>query len=61
MTANVLTCHHASQFTTLGDLSFHMAAQKLWSDLPLSIRIVPSVNGFKKALKTHLFQKAFPS
>ena len=38
-----------------------MAAPKLWNDLPLFIRNISSVNAFKKALKTHLFQKAFPS
>ena len=32
-----------------------------WMDLPLFIRNISSVNAFKKALKTHLFQKAFPS
>ncbi|CAH3175889.1 unnamed protein product [Porites evermanni] len=47
--------------STLGDRSFYMAAPKLWNDLPFFIRNVSSVNAFKKALKTHLFQKAFPS
>ena len=44
-------------FSTLGDRSFCMAAPKLWNDLPLFIRNISSV----KALKTYLFQKAFPS
>ena len=48
-------------FSTLGDRSFCMAAPKLWNDLPLFIRNISSVNAFKKALKTYLFQKAFPS
>ena len=47
--------------STLGDRSFYMAVPKLWDDLPLFIRNISSVNAFKKALKTHLFQKAFPS
>ena len=47
-------------FSTLGDRSFYMAAPKLWNDLPLFIRNISSVNAFKKALKTYLFQKAFP-
>ena len=38
-----------------------MAAPKLRNDLPLFIRNISSVNAFKKALKTHLFQKAFPA
>ena len=48
-------------FSTLGDRSFYMAAPKLWNDLPLFIRNISSVNAFKKAFKTYLFQKAFPS
>ena len=55
---NVSSCKSLS---TLGDRSFYMAAPKLWNDLPLFIRNISSVNAFKKALKTHLFQKAFPS
>ena len=47
-------------FSTLGDRSFCMAAPKLWNDLPLFIRNISSVNAFKKALKTYLFQKEFP-
>ena len=55
---NIPSCKSLS---TLGDGSFYMAAPKLWNDLPLFIRNISSVNAFKKALKTHLFQKAFPS
>ena len=55
---NIPPCKSLS---TLGDRSFYMAAPKLWNDLPFFIRNVSSVNAFKKALKTHLFQKAFPS
>ena len=47
--------------STLDDRSLYMAAPKLWNDLPLFIRNISSVNVFKKALETHLFQKAFPS
>ena len=43
----------------LDDRSFYIAAPKLWNFLPLYIRNISSVNAFKKALKTHLFQKAF--
>ena len=60
----------------MGDRSFYMcvcvlhtgrslrtfnSAPKLLNDLTLIIRNMPSVNAFKKAIKTHLFQKAFPS
>ena len=56
---NIPSCESLS---TLGDRSFYMAAPKLWNDLPLFIiRNISSVNAFKKALKTDLFQKAFPS
>ena len=55
---NILSCKSLS---TLGDRSFYMAAPKLWNNLPLFIRNISSVNVFKKVLKTHLFQKAFPS
>ena len=55
---NIPPCKSLS---TLGDRSFYMASPKLWNDLPLFIRNISSVNAFKKALKTHLFQKAFPS
>ena len=48
-------------FYQLGDPSFYTAAPKLWNDLPLFIRNKYSVNGFKKALKGNLFQKAFLS
>ena len=55
---NIPPCKSLS---TLGDRSFYMAASKLWNDLPLFVRNISSVNAFKKALKTDLFQKAFPS
>jgi len=55
---NIPPCKSLS---TLGDRSFYMAAPKLWNDLPLFIRNISSVSVFKKALKTHLLQKAFPS
>ena len=45
---------------TLGDRSFSLAAPKLWNNLPNSIRNAPSLQLFKKQLKTFLFRKAFP-
>ena len=45
--------------TTLSDRSFHVAAPKLWNDLPGSIRNTQSLSKFKKAIKTFLFAKAF--
>ena len=43
---NIPPCKSLS---TLGDRSFYMSAPKLWNDLPLFIRNIPSVNAFKKA------------
>ena len=57
----LLNIPSGESLSMLGDGSFYMATPKLWSDLPLFIRNISSVNAFKKALKTHLFQKAFPS
>ena len=37
---------------TLRDRSFHVAAPKLWNDLPCSLRNIISVCNFKKAIKT---------
>ena len=62
MMANFLTFfHRAIFFPHPGDRSFYMAAPKLWNDLPLFIRNISSVHAFKKALKTHLLQTAFPT
>ena len=55
---NISSCKSLS---TVGDRSFNMTAPKLWNDLPLSARNICSVNACKRALKTHLFQKAFSS
>lgn len=38
-----------------GDNSFLICAPKLWNSLPILIRQAPSLESFKKALKTHLF------
>ena len=54
---NIPSCK--SSLSTLDDRSFYIAAPKLWNFLPLYIRNISSVDAFKKALKTHLFQKAF--
>ena len=33
---------------------FHFAALKLWNDTPAKIRELPTLDRFKKQLKTHL-------
>jgi len=54
---NYSTC---KSLATLGDRSFHVAAPKLWNDLPSEIRNMTSVQSFKKAIKTFLLNsKAF--
>lgn len=40
---------------TYGDRHFGSAAAKLWNSLPAELRNTSTLNGFKKALKTHLF------
>ena len=40
---------------TVGDRSFSSFGSENWNNLPLSIRSSPTVNAFKRALKTHLF------
>ena len=40
--------------------AFHSCAPSLWNNLPLSVCSAISVATFKKYLKTHLFELAFP-
>ena len=40
--------------------AFHSCAPSLWNNLPLSVCSASSVATFKKYLKTHLFDLAFP-
>ena len=46
--------------TNTGARAFHSCAPSLWNNLPLSVRSAISVATFKKHLKTHLFDLAFP-
>lgn len=48
-----------TRLKTRGDRSFQAVAPKLWNALPLSLRVVDSVDSFKKQLKTLLFSQAF--
>ena len=38
-----------------GDVSFSIAAARLWNDLPISVREAQSLPAFKRLLKTYLF------
>ena len=42
---------------TVGGKSF--AALKLWNKLPLTLKQATELEGFKSALKMHLFKKAY--
>ena len=43
-----------------GTRTFHSCAPSFWNNLPLSVRSAISVATFRKYLKTHLFDFAFP-
>ena len=45
--------------SSFGDRSFQKAGPRLWNELPLVIKTLPSLELFKPALKTFLFKKAF--
>ena len=44
-----------SRTTTFGDRAFSVCAPKLWNNLPTDITSSPSIDIFKKNLKTYLF------
>ena len=46
--------------TVTGSRAFGSCAPRLWNALPLSLRNMDSLTGFKKHLKTHLFRVAYP-
>ena len=41
--------------TSIGSRAFRVAAPKIWNSLPLLIRLSPSLESFKRTLKTHFF------
>ena len=48
-----------SHLKLCGDLAFAITGPKLWNDLPMYLREIPSSDRFKTELKTHLFRKAY--
>ena len=42
---------------SFGAKSFQYAAATLWNSLPLDLKLVPTLSGFKRGLKTHLFRR----
>ena len=41
------------------DRSFSVVAPKLWNQLPISLKLCQTLESFKSALKTHIFNVAF--
>ena len=58
-TATSLDYPSIKSSNNLGERSFYIAAPTEWNRLPANIRNSPSLDVFKKRLKTHLFTKAF--
>ena len=48
-----------TKLRTFGDRAYSVAAPTLWNALPAEIRNIPTLDAFKRALKSHLFAKAF--
>ena len=48
-----------STMKTYGDRAFGSVAPRLWNKLPATVKERPSVDSFKKALKTHMFKTVF--
>lgn len=48
-----------TKLRTFGDRAFSVAAPTLWNSLPTELRNAPTLDSFKKLLKTHLFHIAF--
>jgi len=44
-----------------GSRAFRFSAPRIWNKLPLRIRETQSLPAFKRHLKTHLFQSAYPT
>ena len=50
---------NVKNLVTLDARSFQATAPQLWNSLPVSIRMIRSIEMFKKSVKTHLFGQAF--
>ena len=49
-----------SSLKTFGDRAYSVKAPSLWNKLPFHLRCPQSLGQFKKNLKTHLFNIAYP-
>ena len=45
----------ATRRSTLGDRAFAVAGPRVWNNLPDAIRLSPSLETFKRSLKSHFF------
>ncbi len=43
-----------SKYKCRGDRAFSVVAPRLWNELPITIRLAPSVSAFKSSLKTYV-------
>ena len=48
-----------TNYRTVGDRAFIVAAPTLWNALPIELRIIKDITVFKRKLKTYYFEKAF--
>jgi len=46
---------------SFGSRAFRFSAPRIWNSLPLRIRETQSLPAFKRHLKTHFFQSAYPT
>jgi hypothetical protein len=49
----------ATRRSTLGDRAFPVAAARAWNSLPPNVKSAPSLETFRRHLKTHLFNASF--
>jgi hypothetical protein len=49
----------ATRRSTLGDRAFPVAAARAWNSLPPEVKSAPSLETFRRRLKTHLFNVSF--
>jgi len=57
--ADSLTFDIARTRTRMGDRALSVAGRRAWNALPADIRCAPSLETFKKRLKSHVFSAAY--
>ena len=58
-TADTLTLDVLRTRLSFGDRAFFVAGPRAWNNLPLHVRSAQSMPAFRKALKTHLLNRAY--